>query len=103
MFVNFIIVSNRKCQDSHASIVINLNSFDQWFRAKHERENNNEETDNPDVQKIKKSKKVSDLIQELIEKEGPKGFYKGVLPYFIGTLASFGVYFFWYHWLLRSS
>jgi len=65
--------------------------------AKHERENNSEDTDNPDNEKkAKKSKKILDMIQEMIEKEGPKGFYKGVLPYFIGSLASFGVYFFWY-------
>lgn len=70
-------------------------------RAKHERENNNEETDNPEAEKVKKSKKVFDMIQEMIEKEGPKGFYKGVLPYFIGTLASFGVYFFWYSWWFK--
>jgi len=54
------------------------------------------ETDNPEIEKSKKSKKIMDFVLEIIEKEGPTGFYKGVFPYFIGTLASFGVYFFWY-------
>lgn len=56
----------------------------------------NGDTENPEIEKNKAGKRIIDVVLEIMEKEGPKGFYKGIVPYLVGTLASFGIYFFWY-------
>jgi len=48
------------------------------------------------LEKKEKKPTVTDTVKEIIRKEGIKGFYKAIVPYVIGTLASFGIYFFWY-------
>jgi adenine nucleotide transporter 17 len=37
-----------------------------------------------------------DVMKTIYKEEGYQGFYKGIVPYVCGILASFGIYFFWY-------
>lgn len=45
---------------------------------------------------MKKQVSTFTYIKEVLLKEGIKGFYKGLGTGLIGTVVSFGIYFFWY-------
>jgi len=48
-------------------------------------------------QEIKNAKSTFlDVMKTIYKEEGYQGFYKGIVPYVCGILASFGIYFFWY-------
>jgi len=56
------------------------------------------DVETPKKNKHEEAKKpsINQTALQILEKEGFKGFYKGIVPYIVGTLASFGIYFFWY-------
>jgi len=56
-----------------------------------------EEEKKQEQQEIKNAKATFlDVIKTIFKEEGYQGFYKGIVPYVCGILASFGIYFFWY-------
>jgi adenine nucleotide transporter 17 len=61
---------------------------------------NTPETDKSDksenYETLKKSPTVTGIFKEILEKDGVAGLYKGMPPFLVGTLAHFGIYFFWY-------
>jgi len=54
------------------------------------------ESETSDTSNEAKKITVSEIVNQIMEAEGVKGFYKGLVPYVIGTLISSGTYFFWY-------